>query len=566
MPSRGVLSSFGGSASDSRWLRQQTDALKRVKGPNSWPSALGILSAIRSSTHAPSTITYNAVLGACFRDPNVSVALVRKIYHLVVRSMMENFTAPDCITFSTLMAAFERRRAWKEVVSALAEADRRRFDVNANAFNSAISSCSKCSAWPRAVQIFGRMQKSFSTADVVTYNSLLQGLPWRRGVQLAELAISSRVQLDAATYSTLLSSCEKQFGWSFALELLEQRRSLDVQPDAAMFGSALSVCSRGQMWESALNLLAEARSARICSSLPLYNAALSSCERRAWQWAFCLLSQMSKDRLKPNVVTYGSLASAASRSSVWEHALSIIEEVTAQDSPINPSSTLYHACIGALALPGKWLQCLRLLDDMVSIAKHPGVVTYCHGMGAFHENPHHIGRFLEAFIFATDGAMHRATAAQAVGYQNDSVGEALASAEMLWTLGAWPFRPKDFVLRDRLSSIVFDRNSNCVNQLGACLAKNIADVEVLPSFAEPCLNLCSQSPCAKHRHSHARATNSVRRRFGNLMPLSAAPSVAQLVVEVSCDLIWSLRSSRTTSWCVNFSSLVPCQYSSPWTK
>ncbi|CAE8611625.1 unnamed protein product, partial [Polarella glacialis] len=154
--------------------------------------------------------------------------------------------------------------------------------------------------------------------NVVSFNSvsaaLARGLQWGQCLALLSLQARSRVALDVISFNTAMSSLGGAGQWQLALSMLGQLKASLVQPDAVSYGSAIAACGRGSVRERSLQLLGEMRHLRITGQVSTYNAAVAAFARgQLWQSALWLVaSQMRWARLSPDLVSYTSLARAAS--------------------------------------------------------------------------------------------------------------------------------------------------------------------------------------------------------------------------------------------------------------
>ena len=87
-----------------------------------------------------------------------------------------------------------------------------------------------------------------------------------------------------------------------------------------------------------------------------------------------IFEQMKREGVKPTVVTYSALISAAEKGQQWKLALEVLEEMKAAGHGANVIA--YSAAISALSKGQMWHKALELFREIEASGGKPSIVTY----------------------------------------------------------------------------------------------------------------------------------------------------------------------------------------------
>jgi pentatricopeptide repeat protein len=177
----------------------------------------------------------------------------------------------------------------------------------------AMTACSKCSNWERALALLVHMQHQGLQPDAVNYNSAIvacgEGGAWQRAEELVQTMITAndrRLQPTVNTYACLVVALGKAGQWQRALSVLRSMQksssssssssgaSSMPRPNAMMYNAAIRALSRADepMLAEAAALLEEMQDADgIRPDVHSYNAAIACCGD-AWQSAVVLMGKV----------------------------------------------------------------------------------------------------------------------------------------------------------------------------------------------------------------------------------------------------------------------------------
>jgi len=86
------------------------------------------------------------------------------------------FPAPDAISFSAALSAFERADRWRDALRLMQKMRRDGMTPSVWGFNAAIAACQRGGAWLEALSLFEEMRARGVSPDEVTYGSLIVSL------------------------------------------------------------------------------------------------------------------------------------------------------------------------------------------------------------------------------------------------------------------------------------------------------------------------------------------------------------------------------------------------------
>jgi pentatricopeptide repeat protein len=180
----------------------------------------------------------------------------------------------------------------------------------------AMTACSKCGNWERALALLVHMQHQGLQPDAVNYNSAImacgEGGAWQRADELvqtmttaAATATNHRLQPTVNTYACLIVALGKAGQWQRALAVLRSMQrstssssssssSSMPRPNAMVYNAAIRALSRADepMLAEAAALLEEMQDAdSLRPDVHSYNAAIACCGD-AWQSAVVLMGKV----------------------------------------------------------------------------------------------------------------------------------------------------------------------------------------------------------------------------------------------------------------------------------
>ncbi|KAJ0485963.1 putative tetratricopeptide-like helical domain superfamily [Helianthus annuus] len=163
-----------------------------------------------------------------------------------------------------------------------------------------------------AMQMYGKMVVRGVKADLITFNTLINGLCKSGRITEARYLIDemTRVGLkaDKVTYTSLLDGCCKEGNLDMALGVKEKMVNEGVELDNVTFTALISgLCREGLVIE-AEKTLREMRKSGLKTDAATYTMVIDGfCKKGDVKTGFHLLKEMRRDGVIPGVITYNVL-------------------------------------------------------------------------------------------------------------------------------------------------------------------------------------------------------------------------------------------------------------------
>eukprot|EP00435_Cladocopium_sp_Y103_P039648 s1208_g10.t1 len=362
------------------WSRvaPSTPSYNSVMGACAWgkltaTKALDLLQQLRNQRLQASEITYTAAIKACETCRDWLRALE------LLQEMKEDHLVPNRIVLTAVIATFKEARLWWEAAHLLAIMRQSGHVPNVVSCNAVISACERCGAWTQALHAFSEAEDQIIPDDV-TFNALIsafeKGRQWQLALHILSAMKGSSIELDVISYSAAISACEKALQWERALELLAEMRTEEIVPNMITVNAAISACSNGIKWHLALQLLGFSASDGLFQVRRHADATTQSALITAtgfgleWESSLALLTMPTG---KLDTVAVNSGISACERAERWCHAVNLLDfmAVLRLAASILTFNALLDGCVRA----AQWLQGLEALRSLRGASLQADVTT-----------------------------------------------------------------------------------------------------------------------------------------------------------------------------------------------
>eukprot|EP00435_Cladocopium_sp_Y103_P042238 s503_g11.t1 len=349
-----------------------------------WQGALSVLFEMEQEAVLPDLVLYNTIMGCCSKSNRwrQAVALLQQIGNYALQ--------PSTVSCSTAIAAC-RSNHNEAIIKYLLTSNRpqalRIFDSmechavrpNLVCFSAATSACEKGHDWPKALKILQRMAHERCPPDVVHFNSVISVLEksklWSLALWVLFMMTDQKVTPDTITHNAGISACGSR--WQHSLALLAVFRLGGFEPDAVTFTAAMSSLEKGRRWQSSISLFAEMPRRAIARNAIAFTSAMIS----GWQQSLLLLKEMRQQSWQPTQVTFGALASTASRDGNWLLVLELLTEM--ERVQVQANIIYYNSFLKAFG--SNWEAAMALLDDLPRRRVEADAVSYWSTMDLLEE-------------------------------------------------------------------------------------------------------------------------------------------------------------------------------------
>ncbi|CAN4112246.1 unnamed protein product [Withania somnifera] len=231
-----------------------------------------------------------------------------------------------------------------------------------NVFELAKSNGVSCNeSFELAQKFYDDMVKSGASPNVYTYNIIL----WKRGY--AKGGCLNNV----VTYNTIIGSYCKTGKVDEAVKLLKLMQVRNLEPTVITYNAIINgLCREGRMNE----IFEEKRGKGLIPDEVTYNTLANGYCRGNFLQALVLHSEMLRNELSPDVVTYTSLINSMYKTGNLHHAMELFDQLRAGGLYANERT--YTTLIDGFSLQGFMNKAYKLLNEMISNGFSPSIVTY----------------------------------------------------------------------------------------------------------------------------------------------------------------------------------------------
>jgi pentatricopeptide repeat domain-containing protein 1 len=263
---------------------------------------------------------------------------------------------PDAVAYRLAISACARGKSYKEAINVLEtylnDPYQQRPDQDVIAFTAAIHACENAGAWKYAFILVDKLRKSGAVPNEVTFAAVINACATACAqIQQQQLLQQNLMDLSSATSlpsEILVSSGDLPEPQTKALQLLSVLRKDATVPNP---------------------------------NIQVYNAAIRVCaEAYDLSRAFQVFDILQKDKLRPTIVTYGTLMTACERVGSTKGMDKVFQLLRQQqqndDEPIQANEIIYGAAISVCRKSSDPERAYKLLQKMIDDGLSPNIATF----------------------------------------------------------------------------------------------------------------------------------------------------------------------------------------------
>ena len=254
------------------------------------------------------------------------------------------------------------RHAWKRALRLLQTVLDRRVEVTEDTFRWTVTACVKAGQPEPAAQILSSSLTLLPNATASVwqplFSSIITGLSkkgqWRKGLQILDLI-------------------EKQSSSDFSSSTCNLDTSL--YPTLAMYNAIMGALAKAKELSQAKRLMRRLKDRdELRPDILTYNSLMTAASRR-WKEALQVLDQCHRQPgVEPDVYTYTNAIRACAKGGKISRALTLFEVVKDKELPMD--AYVYTATMEACAKGKLWDRAMELLQEMQDEGIPPTEVTY----------------------------------------------------------------------------------------------------------------------------------------------------------------------------------------------
>eukprot|EP00435_Cladocopium_sp_Y103_P055504 s762_g18.t1 len=238
------------------------------------------------------------------------------------------------------------------------------------AYNSLIASFAKSKNVITAKQLLFDMSERAWKPSTLACNILLAADEFP--MSIFEKMLAWKLRPNVASYSTLISACEKQQDTDAALAVLKRMGSSALLPNVVACSAAISSC--GGKWQTSMWLFECMQLQIVEQDAITYNAVISSCEKsKKADLALSLFDEMPRRQIRPTEITYNALISACDKCSYFRQGVDLLKDMNLQG--LQSDVITFNALISSCSRLSRVDSALSLFRKMRAASIQPTSVT-----------------------------------------------------------------------------------------------------------------------------------------------------------------------------------------------
>jgi len=283
---------------------------------------------------------------------------------------------PDEVTFGTVLAACEKSGEWEELLHVAKAATEYGVKLDGLALTSALHSCQQLGLADDALEYLELMKRLGDNSD-----NDGEGNNGDRDTQGRKRKGAKQTLRgpDSVAYRLAISACARAPGghrWMDGIALLDEMRQLSIQtnrtdyaPDVVAYTAAIAGCSEAGEYTHAMSLISQMRKEGIKPNVVTFSAVINACASASAKMARKLEDQ-AVDSSNNNRASLEDVRMPMNR------ALRLLEAMQSPTSSTRPNIVTYNAAIRACAEGLNLQDAFDLLRQLKEDGLEPTIVTY----------------------------------------------------------------------------------------------------------------------------------------------------------------------------------------------
>lgn len=293
---------------------------------------------------------------------------------------------PKDLVLGTLVR-FKQLKKWNHVIEILEWVrDETWWNFNETDFLMLITAYGKQGDFNKAERVLSFMNKEGYLPSVVSYTGLMEaygkGGQYNNAEAIFRRMQSSGPEPSALTYQIILTIFVQGNKFKEAEEvfetLLDDEKS-PLNPDQKMFHMMIYMFKKCGDYEKARKMFALMAARGVPRSTVTYNSLMSF--ENSYKEVSNIYNQMTRDGLRPDVVSYASLINAYGKARREGEALAVFEEML--DAGVRPTRKAYNILLDAFAISGMVEQAKTVFKSMRRHRCAPDLCSYSTMLSAY---------------------------------------------------------------------------------------------------------------------------------------------------------------------------------------
>ena len=297
--------------------------------------------------------------------------------------MKEAGLQPDGLVYGNVMGACARNGRAQTVLQLHAQMKADGLEVDAFAYNAAVTAASRSRRWRQAISMMDEMEEEArrrNDPSVMpthhTYNSVLRACAEAGQARAAQSLLSrmlrNGVEPSSFHFGNVISACARGGELRRVMMYMTQMQQRGLQPDKKTFTTCLSACARENQLNRALSLIERMYKLEVAPDVATYNVLLQACDKQSkFDVIYQLIESMPELGVEPNLVNYNTAVRSLCRGADadYKHAASLLSKMRQRD--VAPTFSTYRAAINGSATGGHLDRARALVGEMKAAGFEP---------------------------------------------------------------------------------------------------------------------------------------------------------------------------------------------------
>ncbi|CAE7822422.1 unnamed protein product [Symbiodinium sp. CCMP2592] len=333
-------------------LRSKANAIAECKRRSGWEQAVQILDAAKQALE-PDVVCVNAAISCCGAAEGDGGRRTNPVWRIALGLLSTAFQwslRPSAVSYNSVAVSISLQ--WRLVLCIYSLLETSPVEADATACTILLAATARSRRWLLAVVYFTSWKLWRGVRpDSASYNAALAGSTWQRALLHAGRMSADGIRADSVTVGTCLRALEDGLCWPQASLLLCSAE----RGGAANFVCALSAisCLQGLQWKASLQVF-ERHSGHVGRVRVLMQNAVAAACSSGGQWpAACQVVRSGRNRLAPDLVSYGAILAGLDVAGLWIVAMMIMQSM--RDAAVEADHVADMSLVGAIGSgAGAW--------------------------------------------------------------------------------------------------------------------------------------------------------------------------------------------------------------------
>eukprot|EP00916_Digyalum_oweni_P002514 GHVL01004617.1.p1 GENE.GHVL01004617.1~~GHVL01004617.1.p1 ORF type:complete len:839 (+),score=78.88 GHVL01004617.1:104-2620(+) len=273
---------------------------------------------------SPTSVTFGCLMDACVNNGEMD-----RTMEVFEAMQQDNSIVVNTILYTTLIKGFAKLKQVDKAMAIYENMRKEKIACNSVTFNSLLDACARKND-PRMHSVLADMKNAGVVPDLITYSILIKANCEANCMDQAFLLFQKMKEHnfvpDEIVYNSLLKGCSQIDNAAAASDLFTEMTRHKVSPSNVTFSILIKLYGRCKMVDEAFGLFKQMRQQfNILPGVYVYTCLIQACIRnQQLKRAVEVFSEMVKNVIAPDAITYGALIHGCVYANKFELALEFV--------------------------------------------------------------------------------------------------------------------------------------------------------------------------------------------------------------------------------------------------